>query len=339
MKRILNIALTVLIVGFLATFIGYSAGLRGAGAAAPLLGSAEKSDSAPALKYHFAVITDNTGDAFWQSVRSGVTQAAQKYGAAVEFSGSLVKNRDEEIKDMQIATASRVDGIALYVTDRSRFTPLINKAVAQGIPVVTIESDDAASRRSAYVGPNSYSVGLLEANLAGQASAEWKSDAKAALILGGNYVNDNDARQALLSGFSEGLKTLPHVRLLKTESADSGYFGAELCIRDILSKYPGVNLVICTGTDDTLEVMQVLLDLNKTRQVELLGYGNTAQLRDYIRNGDLYGCVYEDGYGMGAECVEALTQCADGRARSGNRAYTGAYTLTRDNLVSYPGTP
>lgn len=339
MKRALNIAFTVLIVGFLATFAGYSAGLRGAGAAAPLLGSAEKGAPAPALKYHFAVITDSTGDAFWQSVRGGAMQAGQEYGAAVEFNGSLVKNEEEELKDMQIATASRVDGIALYVTDRSRFTPLINKAVAQGIPVVTVESDDAASRRGFYVGPDSYSAGLLEAKLAGQACEEWKTGAEAALILGGNYVYDNDAREALLSGFSAGLKAFPRIRLLATQSADSGYFGAELCIRNILSRYPDVNLVICTGTDDTLEVMQVLIDLNKTRQVELLGYGNTTQLRDYIRNGDLYGCVYEDATGMGAACVRVLAQCVDGRARSGGRAYTGAYILTRSNLVSYPGTP
>ena len=98
-------------------------------------------ESAKKPEYHFVVIAQNTDDPFWQSVKKGAFEAAKEFGAAVEFNGPRFTNIEEELRYLDIAIASRVDGIATHVLSEGIFTPVIDKAVDMNIPVITIEED------------------------------------------------------------------------------------------------------------------------------------------------------------------------------------------------------
>jgi ribose transport system substrate-binding protein len=329
MKRYLKILLVVLIIWLCMGFVGYSYNLNNI--QIRLVGSQDNRDSKP-LKYHFMVITQDIGDTFWQSVKAGAEKAGVNYDAAIEFNGSKIQDEEEELDYLNIAIASHVDGIVVYVTDENKFTPLINKAVSQGIHVVTIESDDKGSDRAAYVGPNSYTAGYDEGNLVTEASS---GVSNVAMIIGGNYAGGNGAKDSLLAGFNDSIHGHNNITLKTVQVSDSGYFGAETIIRNILNEYPTVNTVVCTGSDDTLEIVQVLIDLNRESDITVIGYNNTPQIRGYIKNNVMFGSVYEDPAKTGYKSIEALVQCLDGQ-KIPSFIDTGVYTITRSNLLSYP---
>jgi ribose transport system substrate-binding protein len=54
----------------------------------------------------------------------------------------------------------KVTGILLGVTDPALLKDSIDKAIAAGIPVVTLDSDAPASRRLFFIGTNNYQVGF-----------------------------------------------------------------------------------------------------------------------------------------------------------------------------------
>lgn len=328
MKSVLKILLFVLAFAFCIGFISYSNSLT-----ENQIHLIENSNVNKAqLKYHFAVIAQNINESFWQSVKSGADSAGASCKAAIEFTGPSVRDEDEELKYLKIAIASRVDGIAIYVTNKSKFTPLINKAVENGIRVVTIESDDKTSHRSSYIGPDAYNVGAAEALLASKAESE---TANVALILSGNYSVSNDAGISLLNGFKQSLKSSSKIRLSTVKNSNSGYFEAEKIIRDILYNYPEINTVVCTSSNDTLEVAQVLIDLNKTNKITVIGYSNSQQIRSYIKNNVIYGSVYENPKDTGYKSIQCLFRLMTGETPQ-DTINTGVYTITKDNLVNYP---
>lgn len=328
MKRYLKILLIVLFTCLCLGFIGYSYNLNEI--QIKLVGS-EDVNKLP-LKYHFAVIAQDMGDAFWQSVKKGAENAGSKYDAAIEYNGPMIQDMDEELECLRIAIASNVDGIAVYVTDESRFTPLIDKAVSQGIHVITIESDVVGSQREAYVGPNSYMAGYDEGNLIVEASG---GVSNVAMIVGGNYAGNNDAKESLLHGLNDSIRDYPEIKVQTVQVSNSGYFGAETIIRSILNDYPDVDTVVCTGSNDTLEIVQVLIDLNRESGITVIGYGNTPQIREYIKKANIFGSVYEDPEETGYQCIENLVLGIMGK-KVPRYVDTGVYTITRRNLVSYP---
>ncbi|RYJ04007.1 MAG: sugar ABC transporter substrate-binding protein [Actinomycetales bacterium] len=89
------------------------------------------------LKY--AVITHSgPGDAFWDRVKSGAEKAGKDYGVKVEYSADPDPAKQSQLIDG--AVADKVDGIVVSMANPDGLESSIKKAVAAGVPVVTINS-------------------------------------------------------------------------------------------------------------------------------------------------------------------------------------------------------
>jgi ribose transport system substrate-binding protein len=66
-----------------------------------------------------------------------------------------------ELVELQNAVAAKPAGILISVSDAAVLTPGINAAVDAGIPVITIDSDAAASHRLYFIGTNNLEAGRL----------------------------------------------------------------------------------------------------------------------------------------------------------------------------------
>jgi ribose transport system substrate-binding protein len=119
------------------------------------------------------------------------------------------------------------------------------------------------------------------------------------------------------------------------QSSNSGYFGAEKIIRNILYTSPSINTVVCTSSNDTQEVVQVLIDLNKIGNITVIGYSNSQQIRNYIKNNIIFGSVYENPQETGYQSIQALAKMLQ-RKKVPNVINTGVYSITRNNLINYP---
>ena len=60
---------------------------------------------------------------------------------------------------MQVAIASGVDGIIVTADESEEMTALIDRAMSEGIPVVTLYGDNTQSVRCSFVGVGSYNLG------------------------------------------------------------------------------------------------------------------------------------------------------------------------------------
>lgn len=87
----------------------------------------------------YAVVTHSAqGDAFWDRVKSGAEKAGSDYGATVTYSSDPDPAKQSQLIDN--AVAQGVDGIVLSMANPDGLKASVEKAVAAGIPVVTINS-------------------------------------------------------------------------------------------------------------------------------------------------------------------------------------------------------
>lgn len=103
--------------------------------------------SAPAAAAQgtFAVITHaGAGDSFWDVVKNGAQAAGQKYGVSVTYQGDGDAGKQSQLVDQ--AVSQKVDGIAVSMANPDALKESIGKAVAAGIPVVTINSGLESSK-------------------------------------------------------------------------------------------------------------------------------------------------------------------------------------------------
>ncbi|MGA8988699.1 sugar ABC transporter substrate-binding protein [Aeromicrobium sp.] len=89
--------------------------------------------------YKYAVITHGApGDAFWDRVKSGAEQAGKDYGVTVNYSSDADPAKQSQLIDG--AVADKVNGIVISMANPDGLEASVKKAVAAGVPVITINS-------------------------------------------------------------------------------------------------------------------------------------------------------------------------------------------------------
>ncbi|MEU1427062.1 sugar ABC transporter substrate-binding protein [Nocardia sp. NPDC005746] len=98
-----------------------------------------------------AVVTHGSpGDAFWNVVKNGAEAAGKDLGIRVEYNSA--GDPTQQAKLIDNAVAQGVDGLVVSMANPDALRPSVEKAVAAGIPVVTINSGEAESTKFGAIG-------------------------------------------------------------------------------------------------------------------------------------------------------------------------------------------
>ena len=109
----------------------------------------------------YFLIATNIGLPYWQSAHAGFTRAAVEYGVTEEMRGPDAFTPTVEVDEFRAAVARKPAGILVSVADPKLMGPEINKAIAAGIPVITMDSDAPDSQRLYFIGTNNLEAGRL----------------------------------------------------------------------------------------------------------------------------------------------------------------------------------
>ena len=111
----------------------------------------------------YYLIATNISLGYWQSANAGLQSAANEYGVTAIMDGPTTFDPEGEAAAFHAAVMQKPAGILVSVADPSVMTPEINAALAAGIPVITIDSDDPESQRLYFIGTNNLQAGRLGA--------------------------------------------------------------------------------------------------------------------------------------------------------------------------------
>lgn len=109
----------------------------------------------------YYLVTTNAALPYWQSATAGFKQAAAQYKVTARVVGPDGYDPQAELAEMQKAVAAKPAGILVSVSDVSVIQPEIDAAIGAGVPVITIDSDAAGSRRLYFIGTNNLEAGRL----------------------------------------------------------------------------------------------------------------------------------------------------------------------------------
>jgi ribose transport system substrate-binding protein len=123
--------------------------------------------SAGGKKFVITMIAKSTTNPVFPSAKTGAEAAAKdlgpKVGRDIEIDWQTPDHEDGQVQaqNIQQAVARHVDAILISCSDAAKVTSAINDAVAQGIPVMTFDSDAPDSKRFAFYGVDDIETGKL----------------------------------------------------------------------------------------------------------------------------------------------------------------------------------
>ena len=109
---------------------------------------------------YYVLVAANLQVPYWQTAGAGFAKAAAQMKVRSDYLGPQNYDPKAEREALDKAVQQKATGILLAVTDPALLKEGIDKAVAAGIPVVTLDSDSPASKRLFFIGTNNYQVGM-----------------------------------------------------------------------------------------------------------------------------------------------------------------------------------
>src|SRR5277367_3995798 len=109
----------------------------------------------------YYLIAANIGLPYWKTANDGLQAAAILYGVKAEMRGPNSLDAKAEADEFDAMIARKPAGMMVSAADPKLMQPEIDKALAAGIPVITIDADAPESQRLYFIGTNNLQAGRL----------------------------------------------------------------------------------------------------------------------------------------------------------------------------------
>jgi simple sugar transport system substrate-binding protein len=278
--------------------------------------------SAPAAggngtKYTIAMIThEQAGDTFWDKIRAGAQDAATEHGIDLKYSNN--ENGPEQATLVQNAIDSKVNGIAVTLSNADAVIPAAKKGADAGIPVVVFNQgidqyQDAGSKM--YFGSDE----ALAGQTVGEKLAAADPGGKTLCII---QAQGSVALETRCQGVKAGFANTEN---LQVNGADLP--SVQQTIQSKLAQDSSITNIVTLGAPIALAALQAEEAAGKT--AKLATFDLNQETAQAIKDGKIQFSVDQQPYVQGYMAVTSLWL----NLSNGNDIGGGKPTLTGPSIV------
>jgi ribose transport system substrate-binding protein len=182
---------------------------------------------------------------------------------------------------------------------------VVKEAVAQGIPVLTLDSFINSEDARCRIGTDNIEAGRKCAEALKRSIAPGATVAVFSYIRGSSTAIDREA--GLRQGLGDQFPLLP-TRYSNAESAIA-YTQA----KQLLAEHPGIGGMVALNEPTTLGVARALRESGRARQIPLVGVDNAFMVMKYVEDGTVRDAIVQQPFNMGYLSVVTARQVLDGK--------------------------
>ncbi len=286
--------------------------------------------SAQSKQLRFAFVSPFIGHPYWVVVSDGVKKASAELKANTNETGPVGEvNIDTQIQAIETAIAAKVDGILTMAINPTAMTPVINKAVAAGIPVVLIDTDAPLSKRSVYAGTSNFDAGVEAGKAMVKATG---GKANIGIITG---AIDADNLNQRIDGFKKAIAGSPGMKVVDLQPGNSDLLQATEKAQSMLQAHPEINAMFGVSAECAIAIGKISKEKNLVSKLKIVGFDDMAETIDYIKQGIVYGTAVQKNFQMGYMGIKILADIKAGKKIAKAIVDTGVTIVTKDNVATY----
>jgi TMAO reductase system protein TorT len=266
---------------------------------------------------------------FWISMAYGVDDEAKKLGAEViKVNAGGDANVNQQISQIQDLVQRQVDALIVGATNGDAVKPVVEQAVAAGIPVIGLSSIPNSDKLSAAVGADHYGMGRLQAECLSQALGD-KGEVGMMAGPAGQSWADNRAK-----GFQETIaKDHPNIQIVTESRLADNRNSALTTAEDWIQRFPSLSGIYSATDDIGAGVVAALNSAGKRGQVKVSSSNLSPTAEQLLKDGDFVCVSIQQIVLQGRAAVREAIKAAKDEQTEANVA-TPAILVTKDNLAS-----
>ena len=240
---------------------------------------------------YYVLVSANLQVPYWKAAGAGFSHAAGEFKVRSDFMGPQNFDPKSERDALDQAVQKKATGILVDVTDPGLLKEGIEKAVAAGIPVITIDSDAPASKRLFFIGTNNYQAGLVGGQRLAQ---ELKGKGNVVVFT----MPDQPNLQERLNGYKAALGRTPEIKITRVVDIQGDPRIAFDTTTQIVGKERDkVDAFVCLEAQSGKEVAGVL-NSYKVAGKTVMAMDTDPETLDWIQKGVIAATIGQKPYTM-----------------------------------------
>lgn len=281
--------------------------------------------AAPALATDIIVVSHGqASDPFWSVVKNGVERAAKDTGANVVYRAPETFDMVAMSQLIDAAVNQEPDGLVISMPDADALGPSVQKAVAAGIPVISMNSGGPAAKKLGallHVGQSEYDAGVA----AGAKLAE----------LGGtkglcvNHEVGNVSLDERCAGFAKGFGGTVTVMPTSNDPTE-----IESKVKAALESDGDINAVLALGASLAGEpTVAAVKGMGKSGKILVASFDLSGNFLQSVVDGDAAFAIDQQQYLQGYLPVVFLALNAEYGLMPGGDVPSGPNLITADKAA------
>jgi ribose transport system substrate-binding protein len=240
---------------------------------------------------YFVFVAANLQVPYWQAAGAGFDKAGKQMKVRTDFLGPNNYDAKAERDALDQAVRQKATGILLGVTDPGLLKDSIDKAIAAGIPVITMDSDAPASKRLFFIGTNNYQVGMTGGLRLAQ---ELKGKGNVVVFT----MPDQHNMQDRLHGYRDAIERTPGIKIARVVDIQGDPRIAFDTTTQIIGKEKDlVDAFVCLEAQSGKEVAGVLNSYHVTGKV-VMAMDTDPETLELIHKGGIAATIAQKPYTM-----------------------------------------
>ena len=248
---------------------------------------------------HYYLVSANIKVPYWQAAGAGFDAGAHAFQVHADFVGPDTYDPKAEVDAFNDAVQKKPSGILVAVADPALMKDPIDRAIASGIPVITIDGDAPTSKRLFFIGTNNYQAGMAGGKRLAQ---ELKDKGNVVVFTMPEQTNLGER----LRGYRDALDSHPQIKITQVIDIKGDPRIAFDTTTEILGKQKDkVDAFVCLEALAGKEVANVLSS-NKVSGKTIIAMDTDPDTLDWIQKGVIAATVSQKPYTMAMVGLRAL---------------------------------
>jgi ribose transport system substrate-binding protein len=275
---------------------------------------------------YIAIVSKGFQHQFWQAVKKGAEDEAEKVGARITFQGPPTEQDvEQQVTMLTNALQQKPDALGFAALDSKASAPLMDQAKSQNIPVVAfdsgVESDVPVTTAAT---DNKAAAAEAAKHLAEQIG----NKGKVAVV-----VHDQTSRSGIdrRDGFLAWMKeNAPDIRVLPVQYGGGDQAKSADIAKSIISANKDLKGFYGANEGSAIGVIKGVQESGR-KGITIVGFDSGKAQIDAIKSGVMAGAITQNPVGMGKELVDAATKAIKGE-KLPKVIDTGFYWYDKSNI-------
>lgn len=276
--------------------------------------------------YKIALITMDSVDQHWVSLKEGAEEEAKADGVTVDFMAPDVKDDAKQIECINNAVAGGYDAILVAANSEDAVSGALQEAVDAGIKIVYVDSPANVEAEATFSTDNEAAGKTAGEEMIKALEDKGIKDGSIGIVNINTSTNSTIQRE---EGFREALEGTDY-ELLETQYCEGDAAKAQTIAENYITEGVvgifGANEGAATGTGNAIKA-------SGSDEIVGVGFDKSDTLKGLIEDGYLVCTMAQNPDQMGKLGVQACIKALNGEDLGGEVTDTGVSVLTKEALA------